>query len=82
MPKQECTGVLGIAATKALAARKKIKKGPGNAKTQKKHAKAAALTAALMASSPPALEVVSADEHVSASPTNPTDVDGDRLDSD
>jgi hypothetical protein len=33
----------------------------------KKHAKAAALTAALMTSSPEALEVVSADEHVSAS---------------
>lgn len=58
--KEKCTGVLGIAATKALAARK----GPAKAKTQKEHAKAAA--------SPQALEVVSADEHVSASPTPPT----------
>ena len=107
MPKEECSRVMGHAPRKALAVKKVSKTKP-----QKKHAKAAALTTALMARStsptPPSsptykmhktlaakkcagtttapkkaaptalevfgseVEVVSADEHVSATPTPPT----------
>ena len=68
MPKQECTGVLGMAAKEALEARKAMKKGSDKAKAKKgaSDAKAPKKAAAV------ALEVVSADEHVSVSPTPPT----------
>ncbi len=68
MPKQESTVVYGHAPRKALGVKKAIKKvsvkttvkkGASDAKAPKKAA-------------PAALEVVSADEHVSASPTPPT----------
>jgi hypothetical protein len=66
MPKESGTqsSVFGHAPRKALVVKKAIKKGSGkkgasNAKPPKKAA-------------PAALEVVSADEHVSASPTPPT----------
>jgi hypothetical protein len=72
MPKHECSSVLGHAPRKALAVKKAIKKGSGKAKTQKKNVKIAVVTAAPMASSPQEREIVSADEHVSASPTPPT----------
>jgi hypothetical protein len=72
MPKHECSSVLGHAPRKALAVKKAIKKGSAKAKTQKKHVKIAVVTAAPMASSPQEREIVSADEHVSASPTPPT----------
>jgi hypothetical protein len=68
MPKQECTGVLGMAARKALEVRKAMKKGSGKAKAKKGSSDAKAPKKA----APAALEVESADEHVSASPTPPT----------
>jgi hypothetical protein len=68
MPKHECSGVLGQAARKALTARKAIKKGSGKAQTKK----GASSSKPPEKPAPTTLEVVSADEHVSASPTPPT----------
>ena len=68
MPKDECSTVFGRAPRRALGVKKvskkasgkaAVKEGAGNAKPPKKAA-------------PAAIEVVSADEHVSASPTPPT----------
>ena len=68
MPKHECSGVLGHAPRKALAVKKAIKKGSGKAQTKK----GASSAKPPEKPAPAALEVVSADEHVSASPTPPT----------
>jgi len=68
MPKQECTAVFGHAPRKALAVKKASKKGSGKATAKK----GASDVKAPKKAAPAALEVVSADEHVSASPTPPT----------
>jgi hypothetical protein len=68
MPKQECTAVFGHAPRKALAVKKASKKGSGKATAKKGVSDVKAPKKA----APAALEVVSADEHVSASPTPPT----------
>jgi hypothetical protein len=70
MPKEDCTrsSVLGHAPRKALGVKKAMKKG-----SVKSHAKKNANNAKPPKKpAPAALEVVSADEHVSASPTPPT----------
>jgi hypothetical protein len=68
MPKEDAmrSGVSGHAPRKALAVKKAIKKGPTKSKKGALHAEPPKKPA------PAALEVVSADEHVSASPTPPT----------
>jgi outer membrane protein TolC len=68
MPKEDAmrSGVSGHAPRKALAVKKAMKKGPTKSKKGASHAQSPKKPA------PVALEVVSADEHVSASPTPPT----------
>jgi hypothetical protein len=75
MPKEECSRVMGHAPRKALAVKKVSKKGSGKAAAKK----GASTTTAPKKAAPTALEVfgsevevVSADEHVSATPTPPT----------
>jgi hypothetical protein len=68
MPKQECTAVFGHAPRKALSVKKASKKGSGKATAKKGVSDVKAPKKA----APAAMEVVSADEHVSASPTPPT----------
>jgi hypothetical protein len=68
MPKEECSRVMGHAPRKALAVKKASKKGSGKVTAKK----GASDVKAPKKAAPAALEVVSADEHVSASPTPPT----------
>jgi hypothetical protein len=67
MPKQESTVVYGHAPRKALGVKKASKKV-----SVKTTVKKGASDAAPKKAAPASLEVVSADEHVSASPTPPT----------
>ena len=68
MPKDECSTVFGHAPRKALGVKKAIKKGSDKATAKQGAGKAKPPKKA----APAAIEVVSADEHVSASPTPPT----------